>query len=155
MAIFHCYVANYQRVNPIKSHQIPWNHHFPMVFLWFSYDQTTGTGAESSVPRIFLGLGAGAMLAGHSFAVTAAPRPQLAERLGRAGTCLGSFLGNSYMIHVYIYILMYIYILYIYIYIHISYACIHEDLMRGLIGNLVELDGDLMGTLFPVWFSMG
>lgn len=32
---------------------------------------------------IFLGLGAGAMLAGHSFAVTAAPRPQLAELLLR------------------------------------------------------------------------
>ena len=34
MAIFHSYVSHYQRVNPIK---IPWNYHFPMVFLWFSY----------------------------------------------------------------------------------------------------------------------
>ena len=34
MAIFNSYVSHYQGVNPIK---IPWNHHFPMVFLWFSY----------------------------------------------------------------------------------------------------------------------
>ena len=30
----NCYVSHYQRG---KSHQIPLNHHFPMVFLWFSY----------------------------------------------------------------------------------------------------------------------
>ena len=34
MAIFNCYVTNYQRVYPMI---IPLNHHFPMVFLWFSY----------------------------------------------------------------------------------------------------------------------
>ena len=27
----------YQGVYPMKSHEIPLNHHFPMVFLWFSY----------------------------------------------------------------------------------------------------------------------
>ena len=37
---------------------------------------------NSATFRLFLGLGAGAMLAGHSFALTAAPKPQLAERLG-------------------------------------------------------------------------
>ena len=34
MQIVHSYVSYYQRVYSIKS---PFNHHFPMVFLWFSY----------------------------------------------------------------------------------------------------------------------
>ena len=34
MATFNSYVKNYQRVT---SYKIPVNHHFPMVFLWFSY----------------------------------------------------------------------------------------------------------------------
>ena len=35
--IFHGKLLNDQRVITIKSHEIPLNHHFPMVFLWFSY----------------------------------------------------------------------------------------------------------------------
>ena len=34
IVIFHSYVSHYQRLNPIK---IPFNHHFPMVFLEFSH----------------------------------------------------------------------------------------------------------------------
>ena len=37
---FHSKMLVHQRVsplNPIKSHENPLNHHFPMVFLWFSY----------------------------------------------------------------------------------------------------------------------
>ena len=41
MVIFHTYVSHYQRVYSIKSHKTtikpPFNHHFPMVFPWFSY----------------------------------------------------------------------------------------------------------------------
>ena len=33
MVIFHSCVSHCQRVN---AHQIPLNHHFPMIFLWFS-----------------------------------------------------------------------------------------------------------------------
>ena len=32
---FKGHVSHYQRVN--HPHSIPFNHHFPMVFLWFSY----------------------------------------------------------------------------------------------------------------------
>ena len=39
--IFYGYVSHNQRVQsqqiPLNHHKIPWNHHFPMVFLWFSY----------------------------------------------------------------------------------------------------------------------
>ena len=34
MVMFHMLV---QRVNPINHHKKSFNHHFPMVFLWFSY----------------------------------------------------------------------------------------------------------------------
>ena len=37
MAILHSYVTNYQMVNPIKSHWTPLNHHFPIIFLLFSF----------------------------------------------------------------------------------------------------------------------
>ena len=37
MVGFHIYVAVYQRINFIKIPMVfLWNHHFPMVFLWFS-----------------------------------------------------------------------------------------------------------------------
>ena len=36
------YTTNYQGVNPIESRKIPWDHHFPMEFLWFlSHPQGT------------------------------------------------------------------------------------------------------------------
>ena len=34
MVRHHSYVSQNKRVNPIKSHD---NHHFPIVFLWFSH----------------------------------------------------------------------------------------------------------------------
>ena len=36
----------HQRVYPIKSHEIPLNHHFPMVFLWFSYGLPEGKSSH-------------------------------------------------------------------------------------------------------------
>ena len=42
----------YQRVFPIKSHQIPLNHHFPMVFLWFSYMMVYGLLTGSQPPHL-------------------------------------------------------------------------------------------------------
>ena len=34
---FHCYVSSPEGISIINHHEIPLNHHFPMVFLWFSY----------------------------------------------------------------------------------------------------------------------
>ena len=55
--IFHSYVSHYQR---IKHHEIPLNHHFPMVFLCFSHGfpmvfQCNGDGIPHGQERVWLG----------------------------------------------------------------------------------------------------
>ena len=37
IVVFHSKLLIYQKVNPIKSYKITFNHNFSMVFLWFSY----------------------------------------------------------------------------------------------------------------------
>ena len=48
MAILHSYVSHYKGV---KHHSIPLNHHFPMVFLWFSYNYRRVSHFTRTLPR--------------------------------------------------------------------------------------------------------
>ena len=56
MLIFHSYVAVYQKVNPIKSHEITiflwFSYGFPMVFLWASIAPWPGPYAALLRPNL-------------------------------------------------------------------------------------------------------
>ena len=120
MVIFHSSVSVYQRV---KSHSIPLNHHFSMVFLWFSY----------GFPMVFLWIyyvSHNQMVYPMIFASGMVGWRWAARSRSRIGEALGVEIGavpwenhckvmggTVHYMHEYIYI--YIHTLCVYIYIHI------------------------------------
>ena len=86
-------MQNYQRVNPI--HNPMRNHHFPMVFLWFTrgyWGLLSNPAFRSSIPCSIRA--ACAQGAPGSAAASAAGSAAVVQPLTRSG---GSWMGNKWM----------------------------------------------------------